>query len=463
VRFRVLGKQFSVGLNVDDVREYVRDGVFDILDKIDKDIISPHLKLDILEKCTSYFRWNFMVHPMPPSWINQHIRPKYVEFIKKWVGGRKCQNTDLYFARKGIGLGLTDITELANECQVLRCFQLKYSRDPLVQDLYGAELSRIMRNRSQTASSHHWKGPVELSAFEEKAKEISGDLWITMSAHVKRRKILHLMKQDCQEKHLDALVSLEMQGSAVRECKPELINDNGFEWTRTLTGLSPKLLSFGVNGITNTLATADNLKRWGYIKVDEKCALCGAENATVTHVLSMCKGALGELEDPFNRIKWRHDRVLEKIYGSVVKEMDHKGYKEHHVDLSNHQDELKEFPSDLLISEQRPDIVFVDRTNRKVVIAELTVPMENRLEASNQLKTEKYSQMVGKLNSYGWKTHFFAFEVSSRGFISSSLSEFLQFVNIGKGAARSLKHAVSIEALECSRRIFNNRKNKHWS
>lgn len=66
--FRVLGKQFSVGLDVTVVREYVRDKVFEILDKIDKDIIAPHLKLDILEKCISYLRWNFMVHPMPPSW-----------------------------------------------------------------------------------------------------------------------------------------------------------------------------------------------------------------------------------------------------------------------------------------------------------------------------------------------------------------------------------------------------------
>ena len=68
-----------------------------------------------------------------------------------------------------------------------------------------------------------------------------------------------------------------------------------------------------------------------------------------------------------------------------------------------------------LSSCERPDIVFVDRTNHKVVIAELTVPMENRLEASNQLKTEKYSQMVGKLNSYGWKTQFFAVEVWAIG------------------------------------------------
>lgn len=91
----------------------------------------------------------------------------------------------------------------------------------------------------------------------------------------KTQKILHLMKDSCQL-HFEALDSLQMQGSAVQDSKCDS-NDIGFEWTMTLTGLSPKLLSFGVNGITNTLATADNLKRWGIIQRDEKCELCGEQ------------------------------------------------------------------------------------------------------------------------------------------------------------------------------------------
>jgi hypothetical protein len=114
----------------------------------------------------------------------------------------------------------------------------------------------------------------------------------------------------------------------------------------------PKLLSFGVNGITNTLATADNLKRWGIIQVDEKCELCGETRPTITHVLSMCNGALGQLEDSVSRIKWRHDNVLRKIYGSTVSVLHNQGHQEHDVDLFGNNDEYKEFPADLLITEQ---------------------------------------------------------------------------------------------------------------
>jgi len=282
-----------------------------------------------------------------------------------------------------------------------------------------------------------------------------------MNFHARRRKILQLMKEVSQEQHLHALEALEMQGSAVRESKLDS-SDNGFEWTRTLTSLSPKLLSFGVNGITNTLATSDNLKRWGIIQVDEKCDLCGDIRPTITHVLSMCKGALGEIGDSFNRVKWRHDCVLKKIYDSVVTNLHAKGYQEHHVDLSDHVDEYKEFPTELIITEQRPDMIFVNRRDRKVIIAELTVPMENRLQVSTQLKTDKHSSLVKNLTRYGWDTKFFAVEVSTRGFINSSLSDFLQFINFGKGNSRSLKHTLSVESLECSRRIFNNRKKKFW-
>lgn len=167
--------------------------------------------------------------------------------------------------------------------------------------------------------------------------------------------------------------------------------------------------------------------------------------------------------DQFNRIKWRHDNVLRKLYGSVTPVLHSQGHVEHHVDLSGHDDEYKDFPSDLLITEQRPDMIYISRANRKVIIAELTVPMESRLEASTQLKKDKYSRLVQKLRSFGWDAQLFAVEVSTRGFVASTLSEFLQLINIGKGAARSLKHEVSVEALESSRRIFNNRKRKFWS
>ncbi len=70
-----------------------------------------------------------------------------------------------------------------------------------------------------------------------------------------------------------------------------------------LTGLSKSLLKFRINSVTNTVTTIDNLKRWGYLRSgDDSCVLCGDSNPTITHVLSMCKGALGERNDEFNRI-----------------------------------------------------------------------------------------------------------------------------------------------------------------
>jgi hypothetical protein len=461
LQFRILGRQFAVNIKDSPIRDFVKTQILSILDKIDKDVIAPNIKLEILKKSISYFRWHLLVHPIPPSWIEEHIKPKYVAFIKKWTGGRRCQNTDLYFARTGLGLGLPDIVTLAKECQIQRCFTLKNSRDKTIQELFAAEVYRLKKNRSTSAASHHWKGPLELDFYEQQAKEKSGDNWNRMGYHTRRRAITKLMTQEGQVKHQQILESLEMQGSAIREVS-DSVQDGGYEWTRTLTGLSPKLLSFGINGITNTLATADNLKRWGYLQVDEKCDLCGELRPTITHVLSMCRGALGELEDNFNRIKWRHDSVLKILYSKVAQVLQDQGFVENFVDLQSHVDEYHHFPEDLLITEQRPDMIFVDRASKRLILAELTVPMESRLIASNQLKISKYESLVLNLKNFGWNVKFFAVEVSTRGFISTSLAEFLHSIKFGKGKARSLKHSLSLQALECSRIIFCNRKNKFW-
>ena len=70
----------------------------------------------------------------------------------------------------------------------------------------------------------------------------------------------------------------------------------------------------------------------------------------------MCQGALGKLDDSFNRVKWIHDRVLRKLYHGVKSCAEELGFKECYVDLSGDPDEYKEFPVNLLISEQRPDM-----------------------------------------------------------------------------------------------------------
>ena len=62
------------------------------------------------------------------------------------------------------------------------------------------------------------------------------------------------------------------------------------------------------------------------------------------------------------------------------------------VDLRNN---LK-FPSEIAVTNQRPDMLIISNSTKKVGLVELTVPSEERVEISGEMKKEKNSMMRGK-------------------------------------------------------------------
>jgi hypothetical protein len=154
--------------------------------------------------------------------------------------------------------------------------------------------------------------------WENTAKNIIGSAsWTKMSLRQQRQYISRLVRKKFHEEHKENLLSLEMQGAAHQKV---IEGSQDFDWMHHFTGLSKSLLRFGINSVTNTLPTVDNLKRWGYLRVgEESCALCGDPKPSITHVLSMCKVAFGDgAPDGFNRIKWRHDNILKEFIDSIA-------------------------------------------------------------------------------------------------------------------------------------------------
>ncbi len=146
--FRLLGRQFSVDLKVDSVRNFVKDKIFGILSTIDKDDIPNHFKANLLQKAVSYFRWHLSVHSLPPSWLKEHIIPEYTRYCKKWFGGARCQNTDLYFSPSGFGFNVPDMLSLFHECQLQQAHILKYSLDKNIRAMFSEVASQLQKSRS---------------------------------------------------------------------------------------------------------------------------------------------------------------------------------------------------------------------------------------------------------------------------------------------------------------------------
>ena len=76
-------------------------------------------------------------------------------------------------------------------------------------------------------------------------------------------------------------------------------------------------------------------------------------------------------------------------------------------------------------SRLRPDIVIHSASAQQLIMVELTVPYENRMEEVHIYKREKYMNLSKELENAGYKAVVMPVEVSARGFVGSSVYDLL--------------------------------------
>ena len=91
----------------------------------------------------------------------------------------------------------------------------------------------------------------------------------------------------------------------------------------------------------------------------------------------------------------------------------------------------------------RPDMVIFSNSNKKVIMAELTVPWEERMDEAQERKRAKYQELVEQCRSNGWSTLCEPFEVGCRGFAGRSLCRLLAKLGIvGLAKKRAIKSTL---------------------
>ena len=120
-------------------------------------------------------------------------------------------------------------------------------------------------------------------------------------------------------------------------------------------------MSFALRASTNSLATLDNLARWGKV-VDSSCKLCFVDGqpstkatATLGHVLNNCPKML-------DRFEWRHNGVLSYLY-NTLREAKPNGITVY-ADLDGARVGGGTVQPDIMVTTQRPDLVIVNRGTR---------------------------------------------------------------------------------------------------
>ena len=107
----------------------------------------------------------------------------------------------------------------------------------------------------------------------------------------------------------------------------------------------------------------------------------------------------------------------------------------------------------------RPDIVINSTSTQQLIMVELTVPYESRMEEANTYKREKYLNLTKELRDAGYKAVVLPVEVGARGFTGSSVYDLLtKFSTCGNKRTKALK--LLAEIVENSSRWIWSRRNE---
>ncbi|KAL0213501.1 hypothetical protein RCL1_007127 [Eukaryota sp. TZLM3-RCL] len=366
----------------------------------------------------SFVRWHFMVHEVSTTFIETVMMPSYVSQLKKLTGLARSANTNrLFLPHHKEGLGLPSLVHLYQECQLQRALILKGSLDNNI--LFLTE----MRETQELNKSKSWSAFRIAIGYQERFKKTQNQ---NVNGKSAREIMVGWLKQSNFESLETQLSNLTSQGEALRSLYTVGSSDNcRYEWLSMLIDLPPKTLKFGMNGLLNTLPTANKLKKWcierkmpdGSKKVSSHCSLCDHDNATLSHVLCYCPYILND--GVFNRPKWRHDQVLSQTICLIEPYITDYQLL---CDLSGHFNCYTSLP--LINSTLRPDILLIN--SKEVLIAELTCPMESSLNSRHSEKTAKYQHLASLYRGQSFDVSIYAFEISARGLVADSVSTVLR-------------------------------------
>ncbi len=108
-----------------------------------------------------------------------------------------------------------------------------------------------------------------------------------------------------------------------------------------------------------------------------------------------------------------------------------------------------------------PDTISLSRSVKYIVLIELTIPWEDRMDIAHELKKAKYQDLIDKAKSKGWKAKHFPVEVGCRGFPGSSLRTMLKELGIQPANLKKAIKEIGASAESCSRWLWL-RRNDKW-
>lgn len=121
-----------------------------------------------------------------------------------------------------------------------------------------------------------------------------------------------------------------------------------------------------------------------------------------------------------------------------------------------------QFPCEITTTSLRPDIVVWSTKAKAVLLIELTVPLEEGIEATFERKKTKYSELAAEYREAGWRTTIYPVEVGCRGFVGLSTTHLLRDTGVTGGKLKKATKELAEEAEKGSFWLWLRRKDKCW-
>ena len=124
-------------------------------------------------------------------------------------------------------------------------------------------------------------------------------------------------------------------------------------------------------------------------------------------------------------------------------------------------------PTDIVITNQRPDIVIVNRDSNHITLIELTIPFYTNIEKAQERKKDRYEQLVNDINNTNCDSKLYTIEIGSNGLINKDncdkLFEITKITKpVNKCEAKRLISSLKKTVLTTSYIIFYSKFEKSW-
>ena len=483
---KYLGKTYTKEMNEQEQTKEVLKELKSSLKKVEKCRVPGKYKSWMLQHMIlPRLMWPLTIYNIPWTKV-ELMQSEITKKLKRWLGLPKSLSVECLYSKTGkLQLPFTELTEEVKAAKARLLTTLEESEDPCVR---GAGVNVDGGRKADTP------GSVKVAKSKLRMQEVSGipnqgreGLGLTPKKYYsksnkkdQRAMIVDTVRESEEDRRRVRIANLAKQGASTKWQVPERRLNQ-----REIINMPEERFKFLVKSVYDLLPTPDNKNTW--FGTEESCRLCGGKG-TITHILSGCEVALAQ-----GRYKWRHDQVLRELAQCIeekrkssnktprdarqgivfVREGEKKSQQSKQeprsyldgasdwrllVDLEN---SLK-VPRQVAETNLRPDILLVSDSSRKMGVVELTVPSEERIELSGELKRTKYRilQEDGKKNK--WDVQVWAVEVGCRGFPASSMASFLKEMGVQGGERKRMLSRMGEAAERASRSVWRWSHFKEW-